>query len=98
MKRNFQITCSSQIESLRDDVSHLALGKKLGDIAERQLARYFAGKGSLLEDDLRKRARALKIDPELYARQNSETLGGGRESRAQYAQSSAPVVEARKLR
>jgi len=68
MKRNFQITCSSQIESLRDDVSHEELGKKLGNITERRLARYFAGKGSLLEDDLRKLAQALKIDPELFAR------------------------------
>ena len=98
MKSNFQITCSSQIESLRGDFSHEALGKKLGNIAERRLARYFAGKGSLLEDDFRELARALKIDPEPFARQNSETLGGGRESQAQCAQSSAPVVEARKPR
>jgi hypothetical protein len=40
-----------QIESLRGGISHEALGKRLGNIAERRLARYFAGKGSLLEDD-----------------------------------------------
>jgi hypothetical protein len=87
-----------QIGSLRGDISHEALGKRLRIIVERRRACYFAGTGSLLEADFRKFAQALKIDPELFARQNSETLGGGTESLARYAQSSVPVVEARKPR
>ena len=58
-----------QIEMLRGDISHEELGKTLGDVTERYLARYVAGKVHLLERDFYQLAKALTIHPRVLAEQ-----------------------------
>jgi len=57
-----------QIELLRGDISHGELSERLGDVTERCLARYIAGKSHLTESEFRDVAKALSIDPQVLAR------------------------------
>jgi hypothetical protein len=59
----------TQIEMLRGDISHPELSKRLGDVTERYLARYVAGKVHLLERDFYQIAKALSICPRVLAEQ-----------------------------
>lgn len=56
-----------QIELLRCDISHEELSKRLGDVTERCLARYIAGKTHLRKDEFEKIAKALTIDAQMLA-------------------------------
>jgi hypothetical protein len=64
-----------QIELLRGGISHEELSDRLGSITERCLARYIAGKTSLLKDEFGKIAQALSIDAEMLARAWSSSMG-----------------------
>jgi hypothetical protein len=46
IRGDFSLYLLAQIEMLRGDISHEELSKRLGDVTERYLARYVAGKGS----------------------------------------------------
>lgn len=75
MTRDFRDQLLLQIEMLRGPVSHEELSKRLGDITERYLARYIAGKVHLLERDFYQLARALGIDPRVLAEQWTTACG-----------------------
>ena len=64
----------TQIELLRGGISHEELSKSLGDVVERSLARYIAGKSFLLESEFKAIAKALEIDAHLFARTWAESL------------------------
>jgi len=64
-----------QIEMLRGDISHGELSKRLGDVTERYLARYIAGKVHLLERDFYQLAKALGISPRVLAEQWAAACG-----------------------
>ena len=64
-----------QIELLRGDISHEELSERLGDVTERCLARYIAGKSHLTESEFRDVAKALSIDPQVLARAWGSSLG-----------------------
>src|ERR1700735_641833 len=64
-----------QIEMLRGDISHEQLSKRLGDVTERYLARYVAGKVHLLERDFYQLAQALCIRPRVLAEQWAAACG-----------------------
>ena len=51
IRGDFSVHLLTQIEILRGDISHEQLSKRLGDVTERYLARYVAGKVHLLERD-----------------------------------------------
>ena len=51
IRGDFSVHLLMQIEMLRGDISHEQLRQKLGDVTERYLARYVAGKVHLLERD-----------------------------------------------
>jgi hypothetical protein len=69
MRRDFRDQLLIQIEMLRGPLSHEELSKRLGDITERYLARYIAGKVHLLERDFYQLAKALGIGPRVLAEQ-----------------------------
>ena len=64
-----------QIELLRCAISHEELSKRLGDVTERCLARYVAGKTHLREDEFGKIAKALAIDARILAQAWAASLG-----------------------
>ena len=61
IRGDFSLHLLTQIEMLRGDISHEELSKRLGDVTERYLARYVAGKVHLLERDFYQLAKALGI-------------------------------------
>lgn len=64
-----------QIELLRGGISHEEMSKRLGDVTERCLARYIAGKTHLREDEFWKIAKALTIDARMLAQAWAASLG-----------------------
>ena len=64
-----------QIELLRCAISHEELSARLGDVTERCLARYIAGKTHLRADEFRKIAEALSIDAQMLAQAWAASLG-----------------------
>ena len=56
-----------QIELLRCAISHKELSERLGDVTERCLARYMAGKTHLRKDEFEKIVGALTIDARILA-------------------------------
>jgi hypothetical protein len=64
-----------QIELLRGDISHEDLSDRLGDVTERCLARYVAGKSHLTESEFRDVAKALSINAQVLARAWASSLG-----------------------
>jgi hypothetical protein len=75
MKWDFRHHLLIQIEMLRGDISHEQLSERLGDVTERCLARYIAGKSHLSESEFRDIAKALSIDPNVLARAWASSLG-----------------------
>ena len=75
MKWDFRHHPLTQIEMLRGDISHEELSRRLGDVTERCLARYIAGKGHLTESDFRDVAKALSRDAQVLARAWAASLG-----------------------
>lgn len=75
MKWDFRHHLLLQIEMLRGDISHEEFSKRLGDITERCLARYIAGKAHLQESEFRRVAKALSIDANTLARAWASSLG-----------------------
>lgn len=69
MTGDFSLHLLTQIEMLRGDISHEQLSKRLGDVTERYLARYVAGKVPLLERDFYQLGKALSICPRVLAEQ-----------------------------
>lgn len=64
-----------QIELLRCAIPHEELSKSLGDVTERCVARYIAGKTHLQKDEFEKIARALSIDAQMLAEAWALSLG-----------------------
>jgi len=64
-----------QIELLRCAISHEELSKRLGDVTERCLARYIAGKTHLRKDEFEKIAKALTVDAQMLAQAWALSLG-----------------------
>ena len=75
MRRDFRNHLLIQIEMLRCVISHEELSKRLGDVTERCLARYVAGKTHLREDEFGKIAKALTIDARILAQAWAASLG-----------------------
>ena len=75
MKWDFRHHLLLQIEMLRGDISHQELSERLGDITERCLARYIAGKCHLTESEFRDVAKALRIDAQVLASAWATSLG-----------------------
>jgi len=75
MRTNFHHHLLTQIEMLRGDIAHEELSERLGEITERNLARYAAAKRPLLEREIREIAKALSIDPRVLAEQWGRSLG-----------------------
>lgn len=74
MKWDFRHHLLLQIEMLRGDISHEEFSKRLGDVTERCLARYVAGKAHLQESEFRLIAKALSIDAPTLARAWASSL------------------------
>jgi hypothetical protein len=74
MKRNFSHHLLLQIEMLRGDISHEEFSARLGDVSERCLARYIAGKAHLQECEFKLIAKALSIDPQMLAQAWASSL------------------------
>lgn len=75
MQWDFRHHLLLQIEMLRADISHEEFSKRLGDVAERSLARYIAGKSHLTETEFGEIAKALKIDSLVLASAWAASLG-----------------------
>lgn len=75
MKWDFRHHLLLQIEMLRGDLSHAELSSRLGDVTERCLARYIAGKTFLTEKEFKAVAKALGIEPHSLAREWAASLG-----------------------
>jgi hypothetical protein len=75
MKWDFRHHLLMQIEMLRGDISHEELSARLGDVTERCLARYIAGKSFLMEDEFKAIAKALGMDAHSLARAWAVSLG-----------------------
>ena len=75
IRGDFSLHLLTQIEMLRGDISHEQLSKRLGDVKERYLARYVAGKVHLLERDFYQLAKALSICPRVLAEQWAVACG-----------------------
>jgi hypothetical protein len=75
MKWDFRHHLLLQIEMLRADISHEEFSKRLGDVTERSLARYIAGKSHLTEAEFGEIAKALKIDAAVLAHAWATSLG-----------------------
>ena len=65
----------AQIELPRGDISHEELCERLGDVTERCLAPYIAGKSHLTKSEFRDVAKALSIDAQVLARAWASSLG-----------------------
>jgi hypothetical protein len=75
MKWDFRHHLLLQIEMLRGDISYQELSERLGDITERCLARYIAGKSHLTEGEFRDVAKALRMDAHALASAWASSLG-----------------------
>lgn len=75
MKPDFRHHLLLQIEMLRGTMSHEEFSARLGDITERSLAAYLAGKSHLQEAEFRLVAEALNIDPQILAQAWACSLG-----------------------
>lgn len=75
MRKDFRNHLLMQVEMLRCVISHEELSKRLGDVTERCLARYIAGKTHLREDEFGKIAKALTIDARILAHAWAASLG-----------------------
>ena len=75
MKWDFRYHLLLQIEMLRGDISHEELSARLGDVTERCLARYIAGKSFLTESEFNAIAKALGMDAHSFARAWAASLG-----------------------
>jgi hypothetical protein len=75
MKWDFRHHLLTQIEMLRGDLSHEEFSKRLGDVSERCLARYVAGKSHLQENEFKLIAKALSIDAQVLAQAWASSLG-----------------------
>lgn len=75
MKWDFRHHLLLQIEMLRGELSHQELSERLGDIHERCLARYIAGKSHLTERDFHEIAKALGVESDVLARAWASSLG-----------------------
>lgn len=75
MTLDFRNHLLTQIEMLRCVISHEELSKRLGDVTERCLARYIAGKTHLREEEFEKIAKALTIDAQMLAQAWALSLG-----------------------
>src|SRR6202041_4138954 len=75
IRGDFSLHLLTQIEMLRGDISYELLSKRLGDVTERYLARYVAGKVHLLERDFYQLAQALGIRPRVLAEQWAAACG-----------------------
>src|SRR5882757_2065705 len=75
MKWDFRHHLLTQIEMLRGDISHEELSERLGDVTERCLARYIAGKSHLTESEFREIAKALSMDAQVLASAWASSLG-----------------------
>jgi hypothetical protein len=75
MKWDFRHHLLMQIEMLRGDLSHEELSSRLGDVTERCLARYIAGKSFLTEDEFKAIAKALSMEAHLFAGAWAASLG-----------------------
>jgi len=75
MKWDFRHHLLMQIEMLRGDISHEELSTRLGDVTERCLARYIAGKSFLTEDEFKAIAKALSMEAHLFAGAWAASLG-----------------------
>jgi hypothetical protein len=73
--RDFRNHLLIQIELLRCAISHEELSERLGDVTERCVARYIAGKTHLRKDDFEKIAKALSIDTLALAQAWALSLG-----------------------
>jgi hypothetical protein len=72
---DFSLHLLAQIEMLRGDFFHEELSRRLGDVTERYLARYVAGKVRLLERDFYRLAQAISIRPRVLAEQWAAACG-----------------------
>jgi hypothetical protein len=75
MKWDFRHHLLLQIEMLRAAISHEDLRNRLGDVTERSLGRYIAGKSHLTETEFGAIAKALKIDSLVLASAWAASLG-----------------------
>jgi hypothetical protein len=75
VRRDFRNHLLMQIEMLRCVTSHEELSGRLGDVTERCLARYIAGRTHLREDEFEKIAKALTIDARILAQAWASSLG-----------------------
>lgn len=75
MKWDFRHHLLTQIEMLRGDISHEELSARLGDVTERCLARYIAGKSFLTESEFKAIAEALSMDAGSFAGAWAASLG-----------------------
>jgi hypothetical protein len=75
MKWDFRHHLLMQIEMLRGDISHEELSTRLGDVTERCLARYIAGKSLLTEDEFKAIAEALSMEAHSFAGAWAASLG-----------------------
>jgi hypothetical protein len=74
MKWDYRHQLLIQIELLRGEITHQALSKRLGDVTERSLARYIAGKCYLTVDEFHEVSRAVSVDAEVLARRWAKSL------------------------
>jgi hypothetical protein len=75
VRKDFRNHLLMQVEMLRCVISHEELSKQLGDVTERCLARYIAGKTHLREDEFEKIAKVLAIDARILAQAWAASLG-----------------------
>ena len=75
MKLDFPNCLLMQIEMLRGAYSNQELSERMGEITERRLARYVAGKAHLQENEFDKIADALSIKQRILAEQWAASLG-----------------------
>ena len=75
MKWDFRHHPLAQIEMLRGDISHEQFSQRLGDVTERCLARYIAGKSHLQEYECELIAKALSIDAQVLEQAWASSLG-----------------------
>ena len=75
MRKDFLNHLLMQIEMLPCVISHEELSKRLGDVTERCLARYIAGRTHLRQDEFEKIAKALTIDAQMFAQAWALSLG-----------------------
>ena len=75
MKWDFRHHLLTQIKMRRGDISHGELSERLGDVTERCLARYIAGKSHLTESEFRETAKALSMDAHVLAGAWASSLG-----------------------